>query len=176
MKVDGFQFKQLEGQDTTELEKQFSEEEVYSVLKSFNGDKAPGPDGFTMAFWQFSWVFVKEDAMAFFREFYKHSCFVKSLKDFRPISLVGGWYKWLAKVLANRLKTVLGKLISRVQHAFVEGRQILEATLIANEVIDSALKSNERAMQCKLDIEKAYDHVDWVLLFSVLGNMGFGEK
>ena len=53
---------------------------------------------------------------------------VEDLKDFRPISLVGGLYKWLAKVLANS------------QNAFVERRQIMDAVLIANEAIDSILK------------------------------------
>ena len=98
------------------------------------------------------------------------------MKDFRLISLVGGLYKWLPKVLANRLKLLLGKLISKVQHAFVEGRQILDASLIANEAIDSVLKSKVRAVLCKLGIERAYDHVDWAFLFSVIGKMGFGEK
>ena len=37
----------------------------------------------------------------------------EDLKDYRPISLVGGLYKWLAKVLANRLKTSLPKVISK---------------------------------------------------------------
>ena len=49
----------------------------------------------------------------------------KDLKDFRPISLVGSIYKLLAKMLVNRLKKVVGKVISRSQNAFVEGRQIL---------------------------------------------------
>lgn len=45
------------------------------------------------------------------------------LKDFHPISLVGGIYKILAKVLAYRLKFMLGKIISSSQNAFVrEGR------------------------------------------------------
>jgi hypothetical protein len=48
-----------------------------------------------------------------------------SLKDFRPISLVGGIYKVIAKVLANRLKSVLEKVISKSQGAFTKGRQIL---------------------------------------------------
>ena len=58
----------------------------------------------------------------------------------------------------------------------MEGRQILDVALVANKVIDLILKSNERAVICKLDIEKAYDHVDWSFLLSVMGMMGFGEK
>ena len=73
---------------------------------------------------------------------------------------MGGLYKWLAKVLANRLKMVVGKVISKAQNAFVEGRQILDAVLVANEVLDSVLKGKEGTVMCKLDIEKAYDHVE----------------
>ncbi|RVW86012.1 hypothetical protein CK203_041518 [Vitis vinifera] len=59
----------------------------------------------------------------------------KDLRDFRSISLVGGLYKLLTKVLANRLKKVVGKVVSSSQNAFVERRQILEALLLANEVL-----------------------------------------
>ena len=100
----------------------------------------------------------------------------EDLGDFRPISLLGSLYKWRAKVLANRLKNVVGKVVSKAQGAFVEGRQILDAVLIANEAIDSVLKNNENGILCKLDIEKAYDNVDWYFLFTVMQKMGFGEK
>lgn len=43
------------------------------------------------------------------------------MKDFRRINLVGCLYKLLAKVLANRLKRVVGKVVSNSQNAFVRG-------------------------------------------------------
>ena len=107
------------------LEDPFNVEEVFTALSNLNRDKALGSDGFSIAFWQFSWDFVKEEIMGFFKEFHENNMFVRSLnstflvlvsknenvvdiKDFRPISLVGGLYKILAKVLANKLKKVMG--------------------------------------------------------------------
>ena len=101
---------------------------------------------------------------------------VEDLKDFRPISLIGSIYKLIAKVLANRLKKVMNGLVNPAQNAFVEGRQILDASLIANEVIDSMQKRKERGILCKLDIEKAYDQINWKFILKVLKKMGFGNK
>ena len=58
--------------------------------------------------------------------------------------------------------------MSSSQNAFVEGRQILNAVLIANEAIDSMLKRNESEVLCKLDMEKAYDHINWNFLLLVM--------
>ena len=98
------------------------------------------------------------------------------MRDFGPISLVGKLYKWLAKALANRLRKVIGKVVSTTQSAFMEGRQILDTMLIAHKTIDSILKSNYNSILCKLDIEKAYDHLDWSFLLLVLQKMGFEGK
>ncbi|RVW73630.1 Transposon TX1 uncharacterized 149 kDa protein [Vitis vinifera] len=100
----------------------------------------------------------------------------EDLRDFRPISLIGSVYKLLAKVLANRLKLVMGEVISDSQQAFVHGRQILDAVLIANEALDSRLKDNIPGLLLKMDIEKAFDHVNWDFLMEVMSKMGFGHR
>ena len=190
--LEGLNFSRLNDMEALRLEVPFTEDEIHVALADLNGDKAPRPDGFKTAFWQFGWD-VKSDIMGLFRYFHEHGIFIRSLnstfmvlipkrggvedlKDFRPISLTGSIYKLIAKVLANRLKKVMNKLVNSAQNAFVEGRQILDASLIANEVIDSMLKKKEKWVLCKLDIKKAYDKINWNFLSTMLGKMVFKEK
>ena len=101
---------------------------MFAALSDLSKYKALGPHGFTMAFWFFWWDVVKVEIIGFFREFHERGRFVKSLnvtilglvrkkggaqdlKDFRPISLVEP-LQVVGQVLPNRIKKVMGKVIS----------------------------------------------------------------
>jgi len=183
----------ISAEEQEELQRQFEEDEILEGIKLCAMEKAPGPDGFPMSFYLAFWELIKEDILKTIQYFYEHQKFEKSLnatfialipkkvgaselKDFRPISLIGGIYKIVAKILAERLKKVVNNLVNKHQMAFIKGRQIMDAALIASECVDSRLKGAEAGLMCKLDIEKAYDHVNWRFLLNTLSQMGFGEK
>lgn len=96
-------------------------------------------------FWQDAWSTVKGDLLEMFKDFHANGVFTKSFNatfiilipkkrepkdiwDFRPISLVESRYKLLAKVLVNRLKKEVRKVVSKDQNTFVRGRQIIDAS------------------------------------------------
>ncbi|PRQ19531.1 putative RNA-directed DNA polymerase [Rosa chinensis] len=96
--------------------------------------------------------------------------------QFRPISLCNFSYKVLSKVLANRLRSILPSLISFNQAAFVHDRQIQDNIIVAHEVFHYL--KNKRSgidfdMGLKIDMNKAYDRIEWDFLQAVMLKMGF---
>ncbi|KAL6333305.1 hypothetical protein AAG906_028489 [Vitis piasezkii] len=110
-------------------------------LSSLKGDKTPRPD---------------ESLNSTYIILIPKKGGIDDLKDFRPISLVVSLCKLLAKVLANKLKRVVGKVISNSQYAFTEK---LKGWII-----------------CKRDMEKAYDYVNWGFLLAIMEKRKFGAK
>lgn len=87
---------------------------------------------------------------------------VENLKDYKPIILVGKPI-YFAKVLANRLKRVMGKVISENQNAFVKNR--LNGCLFdSNEAIDSKLHSGNNGISFKSNTRKVLDHVNFFFI------------
>lgn len=86
---------------------------------------------------------------------------VVNVKEFLPISLVGCAYKFIAKVVVRRMVEMLGKVVRGCQNAFVEGRQIVDVVMMASEVVDDLHSRRRDGVLCKLNVEKAYDHINW---------------
>ncbi|RVW20925.1 Transposon TX1 uncharacterized 149 kDa protein [Vitis vinifera] len=158
--VEGLDWSPISEESALRLDSPFTEEEISKAIFQLDRDKAPGPDGFTIAVFQECWDVIKEDLNI----------------RFRPISLITSLYKIIAKVLSGRLRGVLHETIHYTQGAFVQGRQILDAVLIANEIVDERRRSGEEGVVFKIDFEKAYDHVKWDFLDHVLEKKGFSPR
>lgn len=70
----------------------------------------------------------------------------------------------------------MNDIIARPQSAFIVGRKILDSVLIANKCIEDRRIFGRDSLLCKLDLEKAYDHVNWNFLDYVLKRMEFRIK
>lgn len=156
-----------------------------------NGSKNPGPDGFNIEFFKRCWGIVREDVMRVMREFHSNGKLVRGsnssfivlipkkegvcgINQMRPVSLIGSVYKIIAKVLACRMKGVIGKLIGEAQSAFIKGRNILDGVVVLNEVMDEA-RSRKKGW-IKVDFAKAYDSIDCDYLIEMMGRMKFPKK
>nr|GEW66455.1 RNA-directed DNA polymerase, eukaryota, reverse transcriptase zinc-binding domain protein [Tanacetum cinerariifolium] len=60
--------------------------------------------------------------------------------------------------------------------AFLSGSEILDGVLIANEIVNVALKSKLELLLFKVDFEKDFDSVSWDFLIDVMKQMGFGHR
>jgi len=127
--MEAFDFRTLSFNDGACLVRPFTVEEIKAAVWEVDSFKCPGPDGITFGFIKDFWDILKDDVLRFMVEFHRNGILSKGinstfialipkvdnphrLNDFRPISLVGSMYKILAKVLANRLRSVIGLVIS----------------------------------------------------------------
>ena len=111
-----------------------SSKEVKSIVFSIHQDSSPGPDGFSNNFFVKCWNVVREDVINAVKEFFIVKKLPRSYKatflalipikvkpmPFRDlsISLCSMAYKFIAKILVDRLGTLLPKIISFEQGAF----------------------------------------------------------
>ena len=175
--IGGLVFKSLSAADGANLIKLFLLEEIKAAVWECDSFKCPSPDGINLGLFKDFWEVLKIDLLNYFAEFYHNGKLTKGLNstfialipkvenpqrvaDFRLISLVSSVYKILSKVLANRLRMVVGNVVSASQSTFIKGRQILDGTLIANELVDDAKCNKKEFFLFQVNFEKAYVSVD----------------
>lgn len=177
------------------LTTEFTTEEVKAALDSIGDLKAPGMDGLPAIFYKHYWQLIGDSVAIEVLQVLRGGCMPagwndtlvvlipkvqnpETLKDLRPISFCNVVYKLVSKVLANRLKNILGEVISPNQSAFVPGRLISNNTILAYEM--THFMKRKRTGKCsyaalKLDMSKAYDRVEWAFLEKVMLQLGFAE-
>jgi hypothetical protein len=158
--------------------------------------KSPGPDDFSVGFFQKAWCNVGRKVTEAVLSFLNggpfdaainatNICLIpkvpspESVKDYRPISLCNVVYKLISKVLANRMKFVLPHIISSEQSAFIPGRLITDNIIVAFETLhtmETRLKGRNGFMALKLDMSKAYDRLEWDFLEAMMRKLGFDDR
>ncbi|XP_048619986.1 uncharacterized protein LOC125590455 [Brassica napus] len=165
------------GNDCRNLEAVVTSEEIKNVLFSMPSNKSPGPDGFSCEFFKTAWSVVSHDFIVAVQSVFQLGFLPKGInstilalipkksaamemRDFRPIACCNVIYKVVSKILANRLKQMLPRIIVANQSAFVKGRLLMENVMLASKLVaDYHKDSITPRCAMKIDISKAFDSV-----------------
>jgi hypothetical protein len=164
---------------------------LVEVSLRFN-NKAVGPDGYPIDFFQSCWDFIREGMMELFGDFFRGALDIKRLnygtitllpkvkdairiQQYRPICLLNCIYKWFTKCLTIRLEHVAERIIHKNHTTFIQGRNIMNIVMVLHKILHETKRKKEIGVILKLDFEKAYDKVCWGFLMKCLRMRGFDE-
>jgi hypothetical protein len=168
--------------------------EIGIALKELKNGKSPGSDGYTADFYKFFWPTIKEtvlESIIYANNIGKLSIDQRRgiinlipkkgkdprlLKNWRPISLLNTDYKIITKTLANKLKKVLGTVISPDQVAYLKDRFIGQNIRTIIDVMDYTKLVDKEGIIVFLDFEKAFDTIKWKVIYEALTMFNFGPK
>lgn len=184
----------IDDEDVEMCDDEISIEEIEKSLKGMKKGKTPGPDGITAEFYLYFFNELKHVLLYIYQSIeeneelsrsmrygniniiFKNKGDQSDLKNFRPISLLNVDYKILARVMANRFKYVLPKVISPNQSCCILGKDISDTVVSVRDFMDLVEMDDIECYLLKLDQEKAFDRAGHEYLFAVLDKFGFGNK
>ncbi|KAJ9560832.1 hypothetical protein OSB04_005992 [Centaurea solstitialis] len=165
--------------------------EIRDAIFDIDDVKAPGPDGFSSCFFKKAWPVVGSEVCAAVRQFFDNGKLLREVNstvialvpksqtprnvaDFRPIACCNVLFKCISKIIVQRMKGSLGGLVDVNQSAFIPNRQISDNILLAQELMRGYhLQRGIKRCAFKIDIQKAYDTVNWSFLEFILMRFGF---
>ncbi|GKA46941.1 RNA-directed DNA polymerase, eukaryota, reverse transcriptase zinc-binding domain protein [Tanacetum coccineum] len=186
--------KMVSNEEANFMIREVTDKEIRESMFDIGENKALGPDGYTAAFFKGAWDIVGNDICLVVKDFFKngkllgevnatvitlipkiqHPC---KVSDFRPIACCNVLYKCISKILTNRIKSTLDKVVNINQSAFIPGRVIQDNLMITQELLKGYnCKNGPSRCALKIDIAKAYDTVNWVFLEKILIKFGFHKK
>ena len=154
-------------------------------------DKSPGSDGFTAEFFKMFWAdlghfIVRSINYGYINKEMSHvqklgliTCIPKQAKPkqfkniWRTITLLNCTYKIATGCIANRIKTVLDKIISKDQTGFIKGRYIGENTRLIYDIMQYTETHNIPGLLVLVDFEKAFDSLSWSFIEKALEIFNF---
>ncbi|GBG74652.1 hypothetical protein CBR_g19060 [Chara braunii] len=183
--------KRLEPNQRLLLDRPLTLQELQEAVKSMARGKTPGDDGLPMEFYEATWDQIGPILLKLFNNVLEGGRLTEDMcrgtitliykkgdkqnvRNWRPISLLNVSYKILAKALSRRLAKILPDLVRADQGAFVKGRSIAENILVAMGALEVISKEKRQVMVAMLDLEKAYDRVNWSFVLATLDHMNFG--
>ncbi|KAL0444841.1 UNVERIFIED_CONTAM: hypothetical protein Slati_2206800 [Sesamum latifolium] len=164
--------------------------DVKAAVFDIEEDKAPGPDGYSAAFYKVAWPMIGDELTSAIQDFFNMGKLLKQINatlltlipkvaaprtvgDYRPISYCHVLYKIITKIIVHRMQLVMQKIISPSQNAFVSGRRISNNVLLAQELFTGYNRQNFPP-RCahKVDLRKAYDTLEWDFVLAALKLFG----
>ncbi|XP_015162891.1 uncharacterized protein [Solanum tuberosum] len=150
----------LSHQQRIEMCATVTELEIINSLKAIGEDKAPGIDSYNVIYRNINCTAVTRVPKV---------SSPMNIKEYIPIACCTVLYKIIGKILATRLQKVISTIINPTQAGFVLGRRIGDNIIMAHEIVKSYTRKHvsPRCM-IKIDLQKAYDSVEWIYLEQLL--------
>nr|GEY02021.1 hypothetical protein [Tanacetum cinerariifolium] len=156
--MDGIFLNTLEVGAALNMVRAVTAQEVKEAIFSMGNDKSPRPDSYTAAFFMEAWESIANDVIKAVQEFFRNGNLLKELihtiislilkvstptrtNDYRLISCCNVLFKVISKIISNRIKGSLNELLH-----------------------NSHLDRGMPRCAFKVDIQKAYDTIDWEFL------------
>ncbi len=170
-----------------------TKQDCENVINNIKKNRSPGLDGLPIEFYLAFWPLIGDFLVDVYNEAYAEGQLCESqkksalslifkknnkklLKNYRPISLATTDYKILAFVLSERIRPVLGSIISESQSGYVKKRFIGQNIRLVEDILDYSNKHNKSGAIVFLDFQKAFDTVEWNFLWKTLERFNFGPS
>ncbi len=192
--IENVELPQLTSEEQSHIDSKITLSECKDALNAMADNKAPGHDGFGAEFYKVFWPTIgplfhqtleysldkgelpQSQRRAVITLLQKKGKDESFIKNWRPISLLNCDYKIFTKLLSRRIKPFLPKLIHHDQVGFIPDRFIGENIRYVEDLIEYCRKFYKKCIILNIDIEKAFDTLEWDFIFVTLHKYNFGPN
>ena len=162
------------------------------VLAALRGNKAGGKNGLLPELWKCCGANLLEHLVELFHQIWQDGCVPQEWKDalivpikkgdlslcdnWRGISLLDVGGKMFAKIIQQRLQTVVEEVLPDSQCGFRSGRGCVDMIYCARQLVEKAIEHNTKIFMLFIDLRKAYDSISRQALWCALKKCGIPQS